>query len=46
MKEEEFKKGNIAIWKEDIWKWKKNWNRYQPFDDDEEDEDEVDGTIV
>ncbi len=39
MKEEEFKKGNIAIWKEDIKKKRpKRW-RFDDSDDDENDEE-------
>lgn len=48
MKHEEFKKGNIAIWKSDIMKKKKR--AYWGFDEDEsddygvdEEEDNVDG---
>jgi len=46
MKEEEFKKGNITIWKEKIWKKAKKRNRYQPFDDDDESDEEIDGIVV
>lgn len=39
-KEEEFKKGQIAIRKEDIWKRPKKRRRYEESDDDDEDENE------
>jgi len=40
LKEEEFKKGNLAIWKEDIKKkTKKSHHRYNNYDDDDDDED-------
>ena len=43
-KEEEFKKGQIAIRKEDIWKRPKKRRRYEESDDDDEDEKMIDET--